>query len=216
MTEPISLHKHRISKLKQLVDNAIESADNEFSEVNDELIDFQVNKGEITLNDAVKTIWSLVESMDKLEQDIINLKLLILEGSEHNIIEEKQENIHIGYFDGSATPNPGEMVIGGVIRDISGNTVSTYSKQMGEGTNNQAEYLSLINLLKEAKENGIQKIHIKGDSLLVVNQVTGVWKAKNSEMKRLKFIVHELLKGFSKWSLKHVPREDNKEADRLT
>ena len=70
--------------------------------------------------------------------------------------------------------------------------------------------------MKKAKDKEIKRIIIKGDSLLVVNQVNGLWGAKNSEMKRLKFEVLNLLEGFDEWKLEHVYRENNKEADSLT
>jgi len=126
------------------------------------------------------------------------------------------KELFIGHFDGSSIPNPGEMSIGGKITNEENFTICTYSKALGHGTNNRAEYLSLIELLKKAKDKEIKRIIIKGDSLLVVNQVNGLWGAKNSEMKRLKFEVLNLLEGFDEWKLEHVYRENNKEADSLT
>jgi ribonuclease HI len=125
--------------------------------------------------------------------------------------------VFVGHFDGSSVPNPGKMTIGGKIVDEKSNTICTYSRILpGEGTNNIAEYLSLIELIQYAKEKGIKKILIKGDSLLVVNQVNGIWKAKDSKMKILKYAVIDSLKYFDEWKLEHVKRELNKEADKLT
>ena len=122
-----------------------------------------------------------------------------------------------GHFDGSATPNPGEMIIGGIIRDSdTGNSVVKYSVELGHGTNNEAEYNSLVELLVRAQRIGIKHLNIKGDSLLVVNQVNGLWKTKNPRMKKLKLEVWKLLEGFDRWKLEHVLRGENKEADRLT
>jgi len=121
-----------------------------------------------------------------------------------------------GYFDGSCTPNPGEMSIGGLIKSENGDVISSFSDSIGYGTNNRAEYISLLRLLKLAKENGIRAISIKGDSLLVVNQVKGEWRAKNPEMNRLKFEVVNLLENFDWWELEHVNRNENKEADILS
>jgi ribonuclease HI len=123
----------------------------------------------------------------------------------------------IGYFDGSSVPNPGKMQIGGqILNEGTNELVCTYSKKLGDGTNNQAEYLSLIELLKQALERGITEIEIKGDSQLVVNQVNETWKAKNSMMKRLLFEVHTLLENFDVWTISHVYRDENKDADKLT
>lgn len=124
---------------------------------------------------------------------------------------------YLGFFDGSATPNPGLMVIGGLVRDsITEKLVCKYSTHIGHGTNNEAEYNSLIELLYQANNIGIKSLHIKGDSLLVVNQVNGLWKAKNPRMKKLKLTVLNILENFDEWKLEHVPRSENKEADFLT
>lgn len=121
-----------------------------------------------------------------------------------------------GYFDGSSVPNPGEMTIGGKIVDEENNDICSYSRTLGQGTNNIAEYLSLIELIQYAQEKGIKKIIIKGDSLLVVNQVNGSWRAKDSKMKILKNKVLNSLQYFDEWKLEHIRREFNKEADSLT
>jgi len=127
--------------------------------------------------------------------------------------------IYEGYFDGSATPNPGEMIIGGVIKGRFCNVeelILKYSIAIGHGTNNESEYNSLIELLTRAKKAGIKALNIKGDSLLVVNQVNGLWKTKDPRMKKLKITVLKLLEDFDYWNLMHVLRGENKEADSLT
>jgi len=126
------------------------------------------------------------------------------------------KNIFVGHFDGSSVPNPGEMTIGGKITDKDGNTVCTYSRSLGQGTNNIAEYLSLVELIQYAREKGIKNIIIRGDSQLVVNQVNGAWKAKDPKMKMLRNEVLASLQFFDRWKLEHVKREFNKEADNLT
>ena len=81
-------------------------------------------------------------------------------------------------FDGGATPNPGQMKIGGFIK-LYGKTIWRYSDSIGHGTNNIAEYASLLRLVKKAQTLGIKNIYIQGDSQLIINQVNGVWKAKD-------------------------------------
>ena len=83
------------------------------------------------------------------------------------------------------------------------------------GTNNEAEYLALIELLNSAIEYGVKKIRIYGDSNLVVSQVNGNWKA-NKKMILFKNRVEQLLKNFNEWSITYIPREQNKVADSLT
>lgn len=118
-------------------------------------------------------------------------------------------------FDGSATPNPGDMKIGGFIKK-NGKTIFRYSDCIGSGTNNIAEYASLLRLVKKAKKLGIQNLYIQGDSQLIINQVNGVWKAKDPRMKQYKERVLATLKHIKQWEIKHVVRKYNKEADSLT
>jgi len=118
-------------------------------------------------------------------------------------------------FDGGATPNPGEMKIGGWIRDPNGKRIYSYTESIGHGTNNEAEYNSLLKLMEEIKKRGIINIHIQGDSALVVNQVNGLWKCKDPRMKQLRSQVCSTAEGI-KYHLEHVLRDKNSEADALT
>jgi ribonuclease HI len=122
---------------------------------------------------------------------------------------------YIAAFDGGATPNPGQMKIGGFIK-LNGTNVFRYSDAIGHGTNNIAEYASLLRLVKQAKRLGVQDILIQGDSLLVINQVNRVWNAKDPRMKQYRNRVIAVLKHIPKWELKHVVRKYNTEADALT
>lgn len=131
----------------------------------------------------------------------------------------------IAYFDGSAIPNPGEMQIGGYIKDELGNIFHSFSEKLGHGTNNQAEYRALYKTLQllyfEVKATKIQVI---GDSKLVVAQVNsmfgryayGKYKIKNQQLKEIAIEIKNLLKLFDKWELDWVERSKNKEADLLT
>lgn len=119
-------------------------------------------------------------------------------------------------FDGSATPNPGEMKIGTWINTPEGKRLHTTSLSIGHGTNNEAEYTALLALLAVVRTLKIKDIKIQGDSLLVVNQVNGKWKAKNPKMKEFRDHAQELLEGIDNWELTHVLRDKNSEADALT
>lgn len=125
-------------------------------------------------------------------------------------------NFYEGYFDGSAKPNPGKMTIGGYIKDPNRKIVNQYSSKLGHGTNNEAEYLSLIDLLNKAIDLDIKKIRLYGDSALVVNQVNRTWKAKDKRMRAFRDEVIHLLDRFHEWRLKHIKRDLNMEADLLT
>ena len=128
-----------------------------------------------------------------------------------------EHEVYVGQFDGSAKPNPGEMKIGGYIKDLRDmdKTIYSFSLEKGYGTNNRAEYLALIELLESAIRQGITRLNIYGDSNLAVQQVNGKWKA-NKDMAPLRDRALELLKKFDHWSLSHVPRSLNSEADSLT
>lgn len=123
----------------------------------------------------------------------------------------------VGQFDGSAKPNPGLMKIGGYIKNLKNmdRTIYSFSLDKGHGTNNRAEYLALIELLESSITKGIKRINIYGDSKLAVMQVNRKWKA-NKDMGPLRDQVCQLLEGFDHWSLSHVPRALNSEADSLT
>lgn len=120
------------------------------------------------------------------------------------------------FFDGGAKPNPGTITIGGYIKDDKGGIISSYSQWQGQGTSNQAEYLSLLHLCKLLIEASIKNVKIYGDSQLVVNQINGEWKVKDTILKDYWNEIHECLKRIPKWELSHVPREENQEADNLT
>ncbi|MFW9871486.1 MAG: ribonuclease HI family protein [Candidatus Thorarchaeota archaeon] len=216
----IILANHRLNTIKKLISNNIKGQEIEFSHINDEFLEEQIKQGNIELSDVVKVIWSLSEGMDNFENDFLSFKVDLLERLNIKSEEkerQKPEDVFVGYFDGSAVPNPGEMKVGGfIINETKKKKIFEYSEKMGEGTNNQAEYLSLIMLLRVALDKGITKISIKGDSMLVVKQVNQEWKVKNSMMKRLNLEIQDLLAQFDEWTLSHIYREDNTDADNLT
>lgn len=124
--------------------------------------------------------------------------------------------MHTGGFDGSAIPNPGDMKIGGWIKNPQGEQIFEFRRAIGEGTNNLAEYAALLTLVKEVQRRDIKEIKIKGDSQLIVNQVNGIWKAKDPRMYHYKNRVITILQTLDEWELIHVKRKFNKEADDLT
>ena len=117
--------------------------------------------------------------------------------------------------DGGARGNPGPAAIGVVVRDADGQIISTISERIGEATNNVAEYRALIVGIGRAKELGADRIELFGDSELVVRQVRGEYKVRNAGIRPLHAEVLEALEGFEEWSIDHVRREANSEADAL-
>ncbi len=117
------------------------------------------------------------------------------------------------FFDGSSRGNPGNAGIGVVIvREDK--KVKKLSKSIGTATNNQAEYIALIEGLKLAKKLGINKLKVKGDSELIIKQVKGEYKVSDKKLKKLYEKVKEIEKDFEKIVYEWIPREKNL-ADKL-
>ena len=93
--------------------------------------------------------------------------------------------------------------------------IASGNKTCGRKTSNIAEYRALIAGLQGAHEVGVDVIHIVGDSRLVVNQVIGFWKVNKPELKKHRDYVLELLEQFENFTIKWVPRHENKRADAL-
>ncbi len=119
------------------------------------------------------------------------------------------------YTDGGSRNNPGPAGIGGVAFDEVGREVFRFKKFMGTKTNNQAEYLALIEGLSLAVANGFTGVDIFLDSELVVRQLNGVYKIKHPEIQPLAGEVIKLKNKFKNIRFAHVLRDKNKIADSL-
>lgn len=119
------------------------------------------------------------------------------------------------YTDGGSRGNPGPAAIGVVIND------KEYGEYLGEKTNNQAEYEAVIFALKKTKQligkakAKESEIEIRMDSELVVKQLNGEYKILEENLQPLFIKVWNLKFDFKKVEFRHVPREENKGADRL-
>jgi ribonuclease HI len=121
------------------------------------------------------------------------------------------------YTDGGARGNPGPAGIGVVFRDERGKIVAEFKGYIGEATNNCAEYKALILALTEASTLNPQPsiLEIRMDSELIVRQMQGRYKIKEPTLKLLAAEVLKLRNQFKNVTFHHVPREQNKEADKL-
>lgn len=120
------------------------------------------------------------------------------------------------YTDGGARGNPGPAGAGVVILD--GDKKTEAKAYLGNPiTNNWAEYEAVVIALGKALEMLLRDrdIEFRLDSQLVVEQLSGNWKIKDAELKKQAQKVHRLLKDFGTVTFTYVPREENKEADRL-
>jgi ribonuclease HI len=120
------------------------------------------------------------------------------------------------WVDGAARGNPGPAAIGAVIKDEQGATLARISQRIGKTTNNQAEYRALIAALEKAVQLGARKVSVYSDSELVVRQITGRYRVKKAELKPLFQKVTQLQSRLEGFSISHIPRRQNTEADRLT
>lgn len=118
------------------------------------------------------------------------------------------------YIDGASRGNPGEAGIGVVIAK-DGSVKKELSEYIGVATNNVAEYSALIFGLSEALMQNIHNIHIKTDSELLYKQITGEYRVRDASLALLNKIAKHLLRGFRAIDITNVPRENNKNADRL-
>ena len=118
-------------------------------------------------------------------------------------------------IDGASRGNPGPASIGYVIATRDGAALRQEGRPIGEATNNFAEYSALLAALADCETMGADRIEVKSDSELLVNQLNGIYKIKNENIKILVALAREKLHGFSKVTFTHVPREKNREADRL-
>jgi len=117
--------------------------------------------------------------------------------------------------DGSCVPNPGIGGIAFLIRDPNGTLLHRYSGNIGQATNNIAEYTAVIAALQKALEMGLKAVRVKSDSQLVVCQVNGHYEVRSQELLPLYRQVRQLVRVFDCCELVHVPREANQEADAL-
>jgi ribonuclease HI len=118
------------------------------------------------------------------------------------------------YIDGASRGNPGEAGIGIVIKEKH-HTIKEISDHIGKTTNNVAEYSALIRALEEILILGHKKAHFISDSQLIVEQINGNYRVKDENLKVLYHHAKTLISKMESFSIKHVPREKNKEADKL-
>lgn len=126
----------------------------------------------------------------------------------------KSERVLIS-ADGASRGNPGQAAIGATIKDGQGKLLMRISRRIGNATNNQAEYQAVIAALKEAIRLGAREVDIILDSELVVRQLNGRYRVKNPALKSLYRQVKQLQEQLEALTITHVPREQNREADRL-
>ena len=121
----------------------------------------------------------------------------------------------VAFSDGGSRGNPGPAACAAILYDGEGNELLRRAKKIGRATNNVAEYEGVILALELAGQLRAGKLVIKLDSELVVRQIEGRYKVKNEGLRPYHARAVELITGFPSFTIKHVRRDKNKEADKL-
>jgi ribonuclease HI len=121
----------------------------------------------------------------------------------------------VAYIDGGARGNPGPAGFGVRIEEQDGTLVEEFSEAIGVATNNVAEYRGLLAALEWAKARPLTTLHVRSDSLLLVQQMRGAYKVKHPGLLPLyakaKLLAHQI----GRVTFEHVGRAKNAHADRL-
>lgn len=123
---------------------------------------------------------------------------------------------HILRFDGGSNPNPGPCAGSFVLYDSNNNVIKEGGRFLEKGTNNIGEYTGLLIGLEKCIEMGIKNVHVEGDSLLVISQITGKWKVKNENLGILHKKICLLFTHFDNLTCNHIMRKFNSYADSLS
>ena len=156
------------------------------------------------------------ELLQKLKEYVKNddLSISCKAGKGASTIDKHFDFIIVN-VDGASKGNPGEAGIGVAVFDKDLNVVQESCEYIGVATNNIAEYKALILGAKLAIKFNAKNTLFKSDSELMVKQIMGEYRVKNTQLKSLYSEVQSLLGKLPEWEIKHVPREENKEADLL-
>lgn len=121
----------------------------------------------------------------------------------------------VAHTDGGARGNPGPAGFGVIIHDGNGAKVAALSQYLGHQTNNFAEYQALIAALEYAVEHGAAGLKVISDSELMVRQIKGIYKVKDSTLRDLHARASQLSRKLQRFEIEHVLRAKNREADEL-
>jgi ribonuclease HI/ADP-ribose pyrophosphatase YjhB (NUDIX family) len=165
------------------------------------LSDIQQN----SLTDLTQLLLGIIQQekiTDKSIENVVDVDVKITSNSDTII-----------YTDGGSRGNPGPSASGYVIMDSSQHVVAQGGEYLGITTNNQAEYQGVRLGLERAQELGLKNVDFRLDSMLVVNQMNGVYTIKNRDLWPINERIRDLISHFDRVTFRHVPRELNQLAD---
>lgn len=119
------------------------------------------------------------------------------------------------HVDGGARGNPGPAAVAAVATSSDGEPLGERKLYIGEATNNVAEYRALLLGLELARELGAEEVEVVNDSELIARQIGGEYKVKHAGLKPLFAEAMRELRGFDRWAVRPVRREQNTRADEL-
>ena len=120
------------------------------------------------------------------------------------------------YTDGAARGNPGPAGAGAILRDSDGTVLAEIAEPLGHATNNVAEWTAVLLAVEEARRLGATHVDLRMDSQLVARQISGMYRVKHPDLKPIHASVMALLGTLDGYTVGHVPRELNRDADRLS
>ena len=122
----------------------------------------------------------------------------------------------LAYTDGASRGNPGESGVGIVLKDELGNVITSQYGYIGIATNNIAEYTALAACLRLVQTTQCSQLVVHSDSELIVRQLNGLYKVKDAKLKKhFQKIQNIIVAAPFQFKIRHVPREENWEADEL-
>ncbi|MGD1103594.1 MAG: ribonuclease HI family protein [Terriglobia bacterium] len=121
----------------------------------------------------------------------------------------------VAHIDGGSRGNPGPAAYGVAIKTPQGQAVTAFAKFIGETTNNFAEYQGLLAALEYALSHGYPRLRVLTDSELMARQISGRYKVRSPDLKPLHDKAQAMIARLESFSIRHVYREHNREADRL-
>ena len=175
--------------------------------------------------EQIKAIKAALECKDLSKDNCDIIKDMLVGNIDDIKVDQFQKKIHTEekasynyaklFVDGASDLSTETAGIGGVLYN-NGQEIDSFAYPLYAKTNNEAEYLSLIKGIEISLSLKIKNLAIYADSELVVRQVMGVYKVKNTRMQKLHRTVMEKLNKLAKWKITHVRREENERADELS
>lgn len=164
----------------------------------------------LTTHDAGNKVTDIDWEMAKAIENLYEERKAPPKGASVEVLSEVKL-----YADGGSRGNPGPSAGGFAILDMEDNVVKKSGKYLGITTNNQAEYHSLKGGLEAARNMHVRHVHAFMDSLLVINQMKGIYKIKNRDLWPIHQAIKDLLVSFEQVTFTHIPRELNTLADSI-